>query len=214
MKHWIASVGLAASLATLPVYGGELLIGITGFDGTMTSDYTQTILGSKFAYSAENSQLGVGAYLGYVWNVNSGFNINFEGYYDYVDFTVSQSIVTEIEANAQPLTQKISGLGGLRVMPAFKITNNTELYLELGWADVDLTLTDANSNQSVSAWISGFRYGAGLQTKLYQNISLRAYYSVVDQMAKQTINSPLDGTISAQPTFTEFGVGVAYHFAV
>lgn len=211
MKQWIAPIGLAASLFTLPALAGEIIIGIDGFNGSLTSNFTQKngeFGFDPFAASSENFQLGVGVYGGYIWNINSGFNMNFEGYYDWISVTVTQSVI-----DAKPLTQELQGLGGLRVLPAFKITNNTELFLELGWAYMNFTFSDPNPiSVSQKQWISGFRYGAGVQTMLFQNISLRVFYSMIDQLAETSLTHDVDGTVTATPNFNEFGVGIAYHF--
>lgn len=214
MKKLLAPLGLAASLFALPACAGEILIGATGFNGTLVTDFTQkfaTFGGftpTEFAVSAEDSQLGGGIYFGYVWNVNSGFNINIEGYYDFINVTVDQSVLS-----LQPLTHEINGIGGLRVLPAFKITNNTEIFIELGWAYISQTFTDPNPlKSSIKENTSGFRYGAGVDTMIYENISLRVFYSVIDQIAEQSLNHDEDGKLTAQPNFNEFGVGVAYHF--
>jgi opacity protein-like surface antigen len=211
MKKLLAPLGLAASLFALPAFAGEIIIGVDGFNGSMNTNFTQKndLIGfDPYAASAENFELGGGVYGGYVWNVNSGFNINFEANYDWINVTTTQSV-----NNIQPLTQEIKGLLGLRILPAFKITNNTELFLELGWAYVDLTFSDPNPvSVSMQEWVSGFRYGAGVQTMLFQNISLRVFYSVIDQLAETSMTHDVDGTVTATPNLNEFGIGVAYHF--
>lgn len=210
MKKFIAPLGLAAALFSVPSFAAEFIIGVDGFNGTLVTDFTQkgALLFNPFAASAENSELGGGVYGGYVWNVNSGFNINFEGYYDFINVTVTQSVLA-----IKPLTYEVNGIGGLRVLPAFKITNNTELFLELGWAYLSQTFTDPNPvSASVKQWSSGFRYGAGVQTMIFENISLRVFYSVIDQLSEQTLTHDDDGNLTATPNFNEFGVGVAYHF--
>lgn len=218
MNKLIAPLALTASLFTVPALAGQVILGATGFDGTMNVNFTQTfptISGVEIDTNAENSQLGGGLYGGYVWNVNSGFNINFEAFYDFMYLTVSQTTLTFDGEIFKPITYKVNGLGGLRVLPAFKVTNNTSLFLELGWAYFDQTFTDPNTpSTTISEWTSGFRYGAGVQTMLYQNISLRVFYSVVDELAQVKLSHPSDGNLTGQPNFTEFGVGIAYHFQV
>jgi opacity protein-like surface antigen len=207
MKKFIAPLALAASLFTLPSYAGELIIGATGFNGTLVTDFTNSFGSSNIAVSAENSELGGGLYFGFIWNVNSGFNVGIEGYYDFIDVTVSNWA----GFSSQSLEDNVTGLGGIRMLPSFKITNNTEIYLELGLAIVMDTFTDPNSGLSEEKNISAFRYGAGTQTMIYDNISLRVYYSVIDQMAESSISTE-NYKLTAQPSMNEFGVGVAYHF--
>lgn len=208
MKQLLAPLTLAASLFTLPAFAGELIIGGTGFNGSLGSDFTQTGASTNIAVSAENSELGGGIYFGYVWNVNKGFNVGLEGFYDFIDVSVSNSV-----SLPQPLEDKVEGLGGLRMLPGFKITNNTEIYLEIGMAFVSETFKDPNSGSSEKATSIAFRYGAGTQTMIYDNISLRVYYSVIDQLPEATISAE-DYGVTAQPSMNEFGVGVAYHFQI
>lgn len=208
MKKTLASLGLASFVLAQSAYAGEIIIGIDGFNATVNADFTQSLPGFDFAGSAQNSQFGGGVYLGYIWNVNSGFNINLEGYFDYFNQTVSQSIFADM-----PLTEKIGNIGGLRALPAFKITNNTEIYIELGWAYLPVTFSDPNvGGSSIKQNTSAFRYGAGVQTMLYDNISLRIFYTIIDELQTLTLTNPTYGKLSAQPNLNEFGVGVAYHF--
>ncbi len=207
MKKFIAPLALASALFTLPAAAGEIIIGATGFNGTLVTDFTNTFGSSNIAVSAENSELGGGLYFGFIWNVNSGFNVGIEGYYDWIDVSVNNWA----NAGGQSLEDKVQGLGGVRALPSFKITNNTEIYLELGLAIVSDTFSDPNTGLSEKKNISAFRYGAGTQTMIYDNISLRVYYSVIDQMAESSLTNP-DYKLTAQPSMNEFGVGVAYHF--
>lgn len=209
MKNLLLPLGLAASLFSLPAAAGELILGATGFNANLVADMTQDLTSTaSFAVSGEESQFGGGLYFGYIWNVNSGFNIGFEGYYDFIDVTVSQSVLGN-----QPLEEKINGIGGLRALPGFKITNNTQIYLELGWAYVSQEFTNPNPvKSSLKENTSGFRYGAGLQTMIYDNISLRVYYSIIDELAEASLSDTGIGKLTSTPTLNEFGVGVAYHF--
>jgi len=207
MNKFIAPLTLAASLFALPAFAGEFIIGATGFNGTLVTDFTSSYNNVNVAVSAENSELGGGLYFGFIWNVNSGFNVGFEGYYDFIDVKVTNWAAS----GEQSLENKVQGLGGIRGLPSFKITNNTEIYLELGLAIVSDTFTDPNFGGSDKKNIFAFRYGAGTQTMIYDNISLRVYYSVIDQMAQSNLSFD-NVTLTAQPSMNEFGVGVAYHF--
>lgn len=197
-------------LTSMAASAGELIIGIDGFNASLTTEYTQDVAGTtdKAADTGESSEFGGGLYGGYVWNVNSGFDIGFEAYYDWINVTTSVSLVTD-----QLLDEKITGIVGLRALPGFKITNNTKIFIEIGWALVFQELTDNNPPTStVKANTNGFRWGAGLQTMIYDNVSLRAYYSVIDELSSVSIDNPTFGNFTATPTITEFGVGLAYHF--
>lgn len=210
MNKFIGLLCLALSLFTLPAAAGEIVLGATGFNATLTSEFTQDVAGttSKAAATGETSQFGGGLYFGYIWNVNSGFDIAVEGFYDFLDVTSKASLFTD-----QPLKQEVNAIYGLRAMPGFKITNNTKIYIELGWAMVGQKLIDDNLPKSSSKdTSSGFRYGAGLQTMIYDNISLRLFYSMIDQLSSSKVDNVDYGKFEATPTVSEFGVGIAYHF--
>jgi opacity protein-like surface antigen len=212
MKKTLAPLTLAAFMLAQSAQAGEIILGIDGFNATVNTNFTETVAApaTNFAASGQNSQFGGGVYLGYVWNVNSGFNINLEGYFDYFNQTVTESLLAPL-----PLTEKIGNIWGLRALPAFKITNNTEIYIELGWAYLPVTFTDPNiGGSSIKQNTSAFRYGAGVQTMLYDNISLRIFYTIIDEMQTLTLTNtnPAYGKFTAQPNLSEFGVGVAYHF--
>ncbi|MFI4957046.1 MAG: outer membrane protein [Gammaproteobacteria bacterium] len=158
--------------------------------------------------------LGGEAALAYVWNVNSGFDIGFEFFYDFTGNL-------QVKGPTNAITT-LNNVWGVRALPAFRITNNTKIYIDLGYAMIDQTLDVADvvgigaagftTTSAKSSNTGGFQYGAGIETMIYNTVGIRLAYTA-QQAAKLSLSDDDgDATFSSTPTVYQFFFGGTYHF--
>lgn len=215
-KHTLLATILATGFI-LPAAAHEITFAVGGLSSTLNSEqkYTDSVSQADIHSAGTHTSLGGEAALGYVWNVNSGFDIGFEMFYDFVNDL-------QVYASYDAL-DTVNNVWGGRVMPAFRITNNTKIFIDLGYALIDQTLdiSKVNPSGTVPGFSStsvksnnkgGFQYGAGVETMIYNTIGIRLAYTV-QQTAELKLSSD-DGTQSFKttPTVYDFFFGGTYHF--
>jgi len=215
IKHVLFA--LTASSIALTVHAHEFTITLGGISSTLNSEQNFVTSGQSAdegAHSAgTHTSLGGEVAAAYIWNVNSGFDIGFEFYYDFVnDLKVEGS---------EKMINTINLMYGGRVLPGFKITSNTKIYIDLGYNLMDATLdiSSANNTHFSSTEMDftnegSFQYGAGVETLIYKNLGLRLAYTVQQHGELKFDN---DSTSSpeyyeARPTVYNFFFGLSYHF--
>jgi opacity protein-like surface antigen len=225
LKHLSAAVLLGAALST-PAIAHEFTIGVGLLSTTLDSEFEQTISGnSNKSYSnASSTDLGGEIFLGYVWTINKGFDMAFELFYDWNTTETKDGLSSQ---NAGGFTgtghakHKINGVWGVRVLPGFYVTTNTKIFLDVGYANIDNELslkslgTTGFSKQSDSRNAAAYRYGAGVQTMIYENFSLRASYVVMDGASNVRVKSDNGAnSVKATPTIHNFAADLTYHFNI
>lgn len=214
MKH-ISAALLLSSIVALPALAHDITLSGALLSSNLSSDYEhKTTTGNNYD-TASDTALGGELALGYLWKINSGFGLEFDFYYDFLGLETKQASGT---AAGGYVSHTIDNMMGLRVLPLLNITQNTKIYLDLGFAYFDQTL-DAKKSGDVTALRStsentyGFRYGAGISTMLYDNISLNVGYAVIDGGSSIKVKNT-DDTIaySATPTIQYFGTAITWHF--
>jgi opacity protein-like surface antigen len=215
-KHALLATLLAAGFIT-SASAHEITFAIGGLGSTMNAqqNYTNHANGDDYNTSGVDGSLGGEAALAYVWNVNSGFDMGFEIFYDYV----GNLEVTEVN-NA---VTTINNVWGGRVLPGFKITNNTKIYVSLGYALIDQELSiknaDAISGEPVFSDTSisstnqgGFQYGAGIETMIYERIGLRLAYTAQESPELKLESDNKTAFFTSTATVYDFFFGLTYHF--
>ena len=217
-KHTLLAAALSAGFV-VQASAHEITIAAGGLGSTLNVQQsfidTTPMTGIDIGSSGTDNGLGGEASVAYVWNVNSGFDIGFEFFYD---FTGSLSVT----APTGEVTT-LNNIWGVRGLPAFRITNNTKIYIDLGYAIIDQTIDVSSidngagppgftttSLQSKNA--GGFQYGAGVETMIYNTIGIRLAYTA-QQAAELSLASD-DGveTFNSTPTVYQFFFGASYHF--
>lgn len=220
LKHTLLASALVAGFV-LPASAHEITIALGGLGSSLSAQETfqDTGLGIDITRnSGQATTLGGEASAAYVWNVNSGFDIGFEFFYS---FTGNNLIVY----NDDGTTTTVNNIWGFRGLPAFHITNNTKIYIDLGYAIVDQTFNVANAplldpsftTTSVkSSYQGGFQYGAGIETMIYNSIAIRLAYTAQESRSVSLSGNAgtpsADQTFSSTPTVYSFFFGGAYHF--
>ena len=174
--------------------GGSALHSSNGLtqSGTTTSHYIGNLgaLGSLFA--------------GYNFNLDNQMNLGLEA------FINADSVKAQYQTSTYTLTEKLTYNYGLRFVPAYQITADTDLHLLAGIARGHFTGSDSTGGGDDSKNIYGWQGGFGATTAVNSNFAVRTDIIYTDYK-KQTYNlgtesaslkaSTLDGVISGQFKF-------------
>lgn len=103
---------------------------------------------------------------------------------------------------------------GLALLPGLKVNDSSLFYLRVGynWANLKgkeiATIAGVSTAASKSNTQGGFNYGLGIETAIYENLSLRGEFTHTDY---SSFTSALGTKWS--PSDNQFMLGLAYHFA-
>jgi opacity protein-like surface antigen len=105
-------------------------------------------------------------------------------------------------------------------LPGFKITDNTKIYIDLGYNLMDQTLdvADANNTSGYTTYTKemnnqgGFQYGGGIETMIYSNIGIRLAYTVQQNSEVKFESENSTRYYASTPTVYNFFFGATYHF--
>ena len=218
LKHTLLAAVISAGFVS-QAFAHEITIAAGGLGSTLNVQQsfidTTPITGIDVGSSGTDNSLGGEASVGYVWNVNSGFDIGFEFFYD---FTGSMSIT----ANTGQVTT-LNNVWGIRGLPAFRITNNTKIYIDLGYAIIDQTIDVSGVNDGAgpagftttslkSSNTGGFQYGAGIETMIYNTIGIRLAYTAQEAAELSLVSDDGVESFNSTPTIYMFFFGASYHF--
>ena len=161
----VGAIALAASGVALAdgFYVGAGL-GATSFNDTMT-----------MPGRADNGMLGVigGIYGGYTFNFANQFNLGLEAF--------GNATSAQIKNNNNPdVTVKSRYSYGVRALPGYQLTPDTEVHLLAGYvrgnfkqsvSTSNVSAITANKTNTFNA--NGFQLGAGTGTNIAKNVALR-----------------------------------------
>src|SRR5579872_108440 len=133
IKHTTSAIILASLLST-SAYASDVTLSVAMLSSTLDSAFETTDVPTATTLFQSGTANGMGGEigLGYLWKINSGFALEFDYYYDFIN--LSNKITT---IGAGFMTHKISDVMGLRVLPMLNITQNTRIYLDIGWAYIN-----------------------------------------------------------------------------
>lgn len=216
IKHRSAAIILGAICAT-PAFAHDITLSAAMISSNLSSDVEHVTTTGNNYDTASDTKLGAEFALGYFWKINSGFGLEFDFYYDYLGLETKQSSGA---AAGGHITHSVDGMIGLRMLPMLNITQNTKIYLDMGFGAFEQTIDGKKSGNTSavgtkSADSIAFRYGGGISTMLYDNISLSIGYAVIDGGSSVTVKSANDQVkYSATPTIQYFGTAVTWHFGL
>jgi opacity protein-like surface antigen len=164
---------------------------------------------------------GGGAFAGYGMYFNNLYYLAGEIFVD--GSSASQAISSTSTAigaggvtNNANFKASASASWGVSVLPGLKLNDSSLGYIRLGYEGARLrgqqfgSTTSAgglSSYGSSSKWLSGFNYGVGLETAVYQNVSVRGEFNHTGY------GSTSAGGASFSPTDNQYTLGLIYHFA-
>lgn len=214
IKHSTAAIMLGSVLVT-PVFAHDITLSGALLSSTLSTEFERKTTTASSYDTASDTALGGELALGYLWRINSGFGLEFDFYYDFLGLETQQAAASPAGGY---VTNTIDGMWGLRVLPMLNITQNTKIYLDFGFAYFSQTLGAKKSGDTLAIKdgtenTAGFRYGAGISTMLYDNISLNVGYAVIDGSSSVSAKNTNDTvSYSATPTIQYFGTSITWHF--
>jgi hypothetical protein len=217
-------MALGAALAT-PALAHEISFGVGALSLTMFSTITFTDTTHpgptpSFVWETTGTDIAGEAYIGYAYNINKGFDIAAEFFYDFSGPKIDQYVDTQ-----SYIINNSSSTYGIRVLPGFNITPSARLFVDVGYTfmqtTVDVThLSNASDfvNTTTTATTNkrhgAINYGAGMEMMFYKSVGLRASYTVTPASSNSATKTSHDGTLSyqAKPSFYAFYLGGIFRF--
>jgi len=105
------------------------------------------------------------------------------------------------------------GTWGLVVIPGLRLSNESRIYLRLGYNTTRMKVQESLAgvaSSSTNKWSGGFAYGLGLETLIVNNWSVRTEFNHVNNSSFST-STPFNTSIN--PSDNQFTLGVVYHIA-
>lgn len=213
---------LLLSSMTLSAAAHELSLGAGALSTTMFSRFTysdDTSLKTQVTTTA--TSISGEFYVGYAYNINKGFDIGAEIFYDLGGPEVENNIVTP-----GYVKNSLSNTIGIRILPGFNITPSTRVYAGVGYAymDTEINVKDTDTDltfntKSASKKGGSIFYTAGLETMIYTSFGIRAGYSVLNASSSiasisstNTYSNGAHEKYKAKPAFNEFYLGGVFRF--
>jgi opacity protein-like surface antigen len=201
---------------------GQFVVTAGLISSSLDSNYSAFTLATSGVerYTAGNDTLQGEVGLGYLLEVNQMFDMGIEFFYDF-----GENSTTETTTMFGHVKHKVKDVLGVRLLPGVNITEKTRLYLDIGWAYVnqEINIRDVVNNGSggqatfskttKSNHTSAYRYGAGIQTELFENLDARLSYVVMDGGGNVKLKDDTGAFyVKAKPEIQNFAVNLAYNF--
>lgn len=217
-----------SSILTFPALAHEFSFGAGALNisNFATVQFTDTLIGGNptFEWEAFASNITGEVYGGYAYNVNKGFDIGLEVFYDF-----KGPVVNQYEFDNHYISFETNNIIGVRVVPGFNITKNARVFFDVGYLWIESTInttqllnasdfTSSNSTNTIKRQ-GAIQYGAGFETMFYNNFGIRAMYSVTPSFNPNANNgtsvTSTDGTqtYSIKPSYTAFYLGGILRFS-
>lgn len=210
-------LALLTSALTLPALAHEISMGAGALNSTAYTQITRTdnTIPSNIEVSATGTAVTGEFYLAYAYNVNKGFDIAFELFYE-----LDGPEVEQYAGDENYLTHSIKNAIGARIVPGFNITPSTRVIAEVGYlymrteVGVENILSPAFPTSSETKDSGVIVYGVGMETMLYDNFGLRASYTIAPTMGDGVSITSTDGTLTydANSSLGYFFLGTILRF--
>ncbi len=166
---------------------------------------------------------GTGSIVGWEGGLYAGYGMYFNGW------TMPFYLGAEIFGNGSNASQSqsaafgtgsvytnvnVRGDWGVSALPGLKVNDSSLVYVRLGWDQArfntqeTFALGATSINASQNTWRSGFNYGVGLETAVYQNVSIRGEYTHTN-FGSSTSSLGTSYSLSNN----RFMAGLTYHFS-
>lgn len=218
LKRNLSLIALSSALI-LPASAHEFSLGagVTNVNMDTRFTYEDTELPLKTYISATDSAISGEFYVGYAYNINKGFDLGIEIFYDLGGPEVKQFVAT-----FDYVTSSLSNTFGLRIVPGFNITPSTRVFASVGYSllETEINIKDTTpvtpfESNSEKKNGGALTYGAGLETMFYDSFGLRASYMVTDASSSSVKISSIDSTVEyqAEPKIQTFYLGGIVRFS-
>lgn len=145
------------------------------------------------SFSASDSKLGGGVYVGHDWNSNGNFVLGIELGVGTGSTSLSSRVATNATAYTDPKWQY-----DMTLRAGVPVGTSTLVYARAGYGSERLTVGAAVSGPIASmeeeaGWSSGVLFGGGIEVVPLKNISIRAEYRFRDMKGSYKGNQALLG---------------------
>lgn len=213
---------VAPCVQPLALHDGFYLGAQVGYDSySVGASNGPVVNGTTFSRSSDIAANGFagGIFGGYgmYWN-----NFYYLGGELFVNGSGASDNITSTQTNASLTTSSSakSSTGwswGVSVLPGLKVNDSTLAYVRLGYSQArikgQVTYNSAGtivSNTNGYNSQGAFQYGVGLETAVYQNVSVRGEYSHANYGSFTTNNTT---NTKFSPSNNQFMAALIYHFA-
>lgn len=182
----------------------------------------------KIRQSTSTSRAGVTTSLNPPLSAKGWNGSLFAGYGQYFDYFYIAGEILASASNAQATWGSGTSLGnsfntkvnargsyGISILPGVRLNNTSLLYGRIGYLRTDFKDNQFGTiagvlhyNNSNSQWKNGFNYGLGIETLVYDNLSLRGEYTYTQYGSFSS-----SSVTSFTPSNNQFVLGLLYHFA-
>jgi hypothetical protein len=228
LKRNLSLIALSSTLM-LPAAAHELSFGAGALSINMFNQltFTDTKLAGPtptIVFDSNANTVTGEIYVGYAYNVNRGFDIAAEVFYDFNSPKLQQYVADQSFIQVD-YTNQI----GVRVLPGFNITPSTRFFIDVAYLFLEGQLqtskllnasdfVNTTTTTTTNKWSGAIQYGAGFETMIYESFGLRASYTVTPTINSNashgTSVTSKDGTLtySTKPTFYAFYLGGIFRF--
>jgi outer membrane immunogenic protein len=174
---------------------------------------------SASTFSLASNGWGGGIFGGYGMYFNNLYYLAGELFVNGSSASQSDSTILTTAAGAASSTNGRVSVGaswGVSVLPGLKLNDSTLGYIRLGYEEAKIRgqqsfTTTVAGGATVAGnknnWQSGFEYGVGIETAVYQNVSVRGEF---DHTSYSSFSSNVS---SFNPSDNQYNLGLIYHFA-
>ncbi len=161
------------------------------------------------------------AVAGYAWDFSNQYHLALEAFTDSnnAQLTFEKSVALIFNENS---TFNLRSVYGLRVLPGYAVTEQTNVYAILGVARAHTTLTDnlnsegTTMTQKTNYDFTGYQVGLGEQTQLTPHVLLRGDLIYTDYPTKTVDesygNNSATAVIQLKPSTIEANLLLGYQF--
>lgn len=151
-----------------------------------------------------------GLFVGYGQYLNDIFYVGAEAFGNYSDATSRHSAISTFGRNNHEVRAR--GTWGLSVLPGVRVNDGTLAYVRLGYEWTSVRATDNGFSPVLGTFnfhrtntASGFNYGVGLETLVFENWSIRTEFN------HTSYNSFNSNIVRLNPSDNQFMVAGIYH---
>jgi outer membrane immunogenic protein len=201
-----------------------------------TSPSGDTLSGSRNPALSATGWVG-GLFLGYGRYLTDMFYLGGEllGTYSgaessYNIFASNTDTTGEVDTFSGNTKFEVNGMWGLALLPGIRLNDTSLGYVRLGYSWVSVkgkfngtrnetpaggALVSQTFSTSKSNTSSGFNFGLGIETLLWDNWSVRTEYThyYYNSFSSNIANSITTSTTKFNPSDNQFMLGINYHFA-
>lgn len=172
----VVALTMVAPLAMADTTAGPYVGAGVGF---YNSNLTVKSGGASLSFGDDQHDAGIDVFAGYKWNFDTA-SVGAE-----LSYTDSYGKLATWTGGGESISGKLKGKEALSIIPGYKLTKDTTVFVRIGYAKAKGEMTVAGTvNGTASKNFNGTLYGFGIDHALSSNLALRAEYRVLDNMSE------------------------------